>query len=302
MKKLAVFAVLLGGHAFAQGRPSVVDYPLDVKASVTEAQVAELQDDFRQLLARNSGILVPTRTAWKMAVAAHKRQDCEIRDECLQQLAISAGTLYALYASVERNVAGTEFTATGRIVNQDGVQVRAPVQAKLSKKKTAFADGAKAVLAELLTRLQLEKLSSVLAPKEVKKVEPIAEQKPADVQLFTPPPTPPAEAAPTALRPFAWVAGGLALASGGVAAGFGLTAMSARAGLPSDGRLLDESQARAQASVNRGATIALASGIAAVALAGVSATMFVLSAPSPGSALSVAVAPGGAAMTLSGRF
>ena len=295
MTKFGLIALFVATAAYAQGKPTLVDFPLDVKSAVSDTQLVELEDDFRQMLARNTGILVPTRTNWKLAVAAHKRQDCEVRNECLQQLAISAATLYAMYCSVEKNASG-EVTATGRVVNQDGALVRPPEQVKVARRGT-FNEGAHEALTLLLARLELEKLSPVLTkPDEVKKPG-----TPEPIILVTAPPPEP-ESSP--LRPAGLVVAGLAVVSAAVAIGFGVSAASARGGLPADGHLRDESQAQVQRSVNQGATISLASGAAAVALGVTSFVMLVLSSRSSSATASLTLAPGpgSATLLLTGEF
>ncbi len=289
MKTFGVLCFLVSAAVLAQGRPTLVDSPLDVKTAVSDAVIAELQDDLRQQLARNPGVLVPTRSNWKAAVAALKRNDCEVRNECLQQLAVSAGVLYAMYLSLERNTLG-EVTATGRVVNQDGVLVRAPESVKVPKQAT-FQDAARGALTELLTKLKLESLSPVLA-------KPAEEPKGKEtiVVLRDAP-----QASP-GLRTGGFVTGALAIASAAVAAGFGISAMTTRGTLPANGRFTGEDQARAQASVNQGATIALGAGIGAVALGATSIVMFVLSTPASAPSMTVAPGPGGATLLLSGQF
>jgi hypothetical protein len=292
MTKLGFVVLFAAGAALAQGKPTLVDFPLDVKSALSEAQLGELQDDFRQMLARNNGLLVPTKTNWKLAVAAHRRQDCEVRNECLQQLAISAATLYALYCSVEKNASG-EVTATGRVVNQDGVLVRPPEQVKLAR-GASFNDTAREALKQLLAKLALERLSPVLEKRVEETKDPVAVAGPG-LQAVPPPPD-------ATLRTVGFVTGGLAVVGAAVAVGFGVSASATRGGLPSDGRFSNEAEASAQRSVNQGATIALVAGSAAVALAATSVVMFVLSVPSTDATISVAPGPGGATMLFSGRF
>jgi hypothetical protein len=167
MKQLGFLVFLIAAEAAAQGKPTVVDYPLDVRMSSGGDVLKELQDDFRRMLARNSGIFVPTRSEWKSAVTALKREDCRTRNECLQQLATTAGTLYALYASVEMNAAGTDLLATGRVVNQDGVQVRPPVEVMLPKGSKNLSDASHDALSQLVEKLVLEQLPPVLTPKPI---------------------------------------------------------------------------------------------------------------------------------------
>lgn len=306
-----LLTLTLAGLAAAQGKPTLVDYPLDVKVPLPEAKLNALQDEFRQLLAKNPAVRVATRTSWKAATAALKRQDCDVRDECLQQLATTAGTLYALYASVEQNAAGTEVTATGRVVNQDGQQVRAPVHMR-APRTGSLNDAAKVALGQLLTALELSKLPAVLTPRvEVKPApEPAkvadAPVRPAEPMVLVLPPLPPQPQQPverpvSGARVAAFVTGGLAVAAAGVALGFGLTASGLRSTLPADGQLRDEAQVRAQRQVNEGATVALVSAAAAAALTGTAVALFAGSAPPPDApVLSLSPFPGGGQVTLSG--
>ncbi len=302
--------LVLSASAFAQGKPTLVDFPLDVKAPLPAAQQTELQNDFRMLLARNPAVLLSTKSQWKAALAAHKRQDCDVRDECLQQLATTAGTLYAIYASVEQNAAGTEVTATGRVVNQDRVLVRPRLTFSVPR-KGKFNEAARNALAQLIAALELDKLSATLTPPVAPVVTPpIAKDAPIqrppaeDLVLVVPalPPEQKAGSGTTGARVGAWVVGGLGGAAAGVAAGFGISAITARTTLPLDGQLVDASQARTQAGVNRDATISLVSSIGAAALLGTSVILFITSAPPATPVVSLVPAPGGAQLTLTGEF
>lgn len=203
---LALLLCLTAATSFAQGKPTLVDYPLDVRLSLPPAQRAALKDDFRVLLARNPGVLVATRTTWTAALAAHKRQDCDVRNECLQQLAVAAGTLYGLYASIEQNAAGTEVRVTGRVVNRDGVAVR-PHVLVTAPRKTTLREAAKAGLAELLSTMELSRLDPVLvtaaaaeAPPPLPPSEPVT---PAVEPAPYPTPAPVVAAAPAPVAPAA---------------------------------------------------------------------------------------------------
>ena len=308
---LELVVLVLSASAFAQGKPTLVDFPLDVKAPLPSAQQTELQNDFRMLLARNPAVLLSTKSQWKAALAAHKRQDCDVRDECLQQLATTAGTLYAIYASVEQNAAGTEVTATGRVVNQDRLLVRPRLTFSVPR-KGKFTEAARNALAQLITALELGTLSATLtspvAPvvvtPPVVKDAPIQRPPAEDLVLVVPalPPELKAERGTNGARVGAWVVGGLGVAAGGVAAGFGISAITARTTLPLDGQLVDASQARTQAGVNRDATISLVSSIGAAALLGTSVVLFITSAPPATPVISLVPAPGGAQLTLTGEF
>lgn len=299
---------LLALPALAQSKPSLVDYPLDVKVPVSNAVLTSLEEDFRIALARQKGVMVSTKSNWKSAVAALKRQDCELRDECLKQLAVGAGTLYAIYASVERNAAGTEVTATGRVVNQDGVQAR-PATRVTVPLKTNISEAAKDALAQLIEKLDLSGLPAVLSEPK-KETPPVVADAPVKqpnsseptVIMLPPPPSPPAAETGTSGTQIAgYVFGGGAIVAAGVAAGFGFTALSSKSSLPVDGHLTED-QAKTQASVNQGATIALGAGIAAGVLAAASITCFAISGPSSASNVALVPTPHGAALTFGGSF
>lgn len=310
MKPLTLLLLLGASVAGAQGKPTLIDAPLDVKVPLSDAAQQAVQDDFRQLMARSGAVLLPTKTNWKAAVAALKRQDCEVRDECLRQLATTGGTLYALYASVERNAAGTEVTARGRVVNQDGLQVRAPLAVTVARKGD-FAALAKDALGQLISQLELGKLSPVLTPAATEPPRAAVEPTPP-LPLMLPPPPPPPAAEPLAVRQApassgsglkvaGFVVGGLGLASAAVAGGFGISALMKRGTLPADGRLLDEAQVRAQREVNQGATVALAAGAGAGVALAVAVTLLSL-APSENTQVSLAPVAGGATLVMGGRF
>lgn len=265
MKRLLLLATLVAASVVhAQSRATLIDAPLDVRIPMASSQSQALQSEFRQLLARRSGTLVPTPSAWKAAVAALRRQDCDVRDECLKQLAVNGSSLYALFASLERNAAGTELTASGRVVNQDGVLTRGPVKVTVS---AAAKDATTNALIELLAALKLDTLPAVLEP--VKVAEPVKGVEPTLTLLPAPPPPlppmvvtgPPADAPTPPARVAGFVLLGLGLAAGATSAGFGISAALQRGELPVDGRLVDESQAQQQARVNSFATVSLGTAI-----------------------------------------
>lgn len=306
MKNVISLLCLLSSAALAQSKPTLIDAPLDVRVPMSASASDKLQSEFRQLLARKSGTLVPTTSNWKIAVAALKRQDCDVRDECLRQLAVNGSSLYALFASVERNAAGTELTALGRVVNQDGALVREPLRITVSAaSKTASLDA----LTQLVAALKLDALPLTLTPPPAPTPVVAAQPPPARVDPMTlPPPPPPPVAevrqpAPSGVsgaRVGAFITLGLAIAAGGTSAGFGISAASLRGQLPLDGRFTSQSQIDTQLTINTNATIALGAGIGGgVAL--VAALILFAMPESP-----VAIAPGisrdGAFATITWRF
>jgi hypothetical protein len=312
MRTSVVVALLMASAALAQSKPTLLDHPLDMKSGLTAAQKEKLQDDFRLLLAKRTGVLVPTRTGWKTATNALNRQDCELRDDCLRQLAVTGGTLYALFAQVEQNAAGTEAIATGRVVSQDGAAVRPATRATAPVKGNNFAEAAKKALDGLLDALELEKLPPVLASSAQASpsgTPPVAAMDPLPAP--PPPPTPEpdvprvtTERTPGSpgLRAVAVVTTIAAVGCAAVALGFGISAVTERSSLPADGRLVDEAQVQKQNSVNTGATVALGLGIGAGVLGVTSAILYVASAPSERPRVSAAPIPGGGAIAVSGNF
>ena len=300
--RLVSLLVLCAAPALAQGTPTLVDAPLDLRIPMPAAKAKAAQDDLRRLLAMRRDLLVPTGSAWKTATGALKRQDCDVRDECLKQLALNAQTLYALFASVERNAAGTEVTATGRVVNQDGRLVRPPTQVTVS---AASRNPVQDALRALLDKLDLGALPAVLTPEP--KVEPTPVPAPQPVVVTTPPPPPPepqpvlvtSPTGPSAGRIVAGVTLGVGIAAAAVSATFGILGATQRSGLPVDGRFTTDAQAQQQARVDTFASVSLGTGIGAGVLLVTSVVLFATS-----SSVSVAVVPSrdGAAFALSGRF
>lgn len=242
--KAALLVLFLSGAATAQNRTTLVDAPLSVLLPMAENEVPMLQSEFRQLLAQHSALLLPTRSSWNSAVAAVGRKDCDVNDECLQQLAQASTSLYALFASIEGDPAGTVLRATGRVVDRQGRLVRAKVQV------TNAASGpvaAQLALRQLLFELELDQLSS--SP-------PIA-----GVNTPASPPSP--------VRIAAWVTLGAAIGAAGSSLGFGLTA------LPVDGQFTTGEQRRA----TRSAMLSLGTGLGAAALLATSLVLFSTSGP-----------------------
>jgi hypothetical protein len=316
-RPLLLCLALVATGAAAQGKPTLIDYPLHVKLPVPAAKRYALQDDFRQLVVRNVGVLVATRTTWSAALAAHKRQDCDVRNGCLQQLAVAAGTLYALYAAVEQNAAGTEVIASGRIVNQDGAQVRAPLSVTVPVRTTA-TDAAREALSRLLAGLDLDRLPSVLtaARPEPPPPPPLPPSEPPPPSTSAPlaatpqsPPSTPATAVdaplarpdpvePPLLPPPAttstlhskpltpglggarvagMVLGGVALAGGVAAVVLGVTALDLRSKLPPGDQFTNDAHIAGHQQVNRLATMSLIAGVTAGAAAVASLVAFVAS-------------------------
>jgi hypothetical protein len=240
-------------------------------------------------------------------VAALRRQDCDVRDECLRQLAINGASLYALFGSLERNAAGTELTASGRVVNQDCVLVRGPVKLVVS---AAGKDANSKALVELMNALKLDTLPAVLEqPAPPKVAEPVKPAEPVLVPLPPPPPPPvlvsapaPVERGVPAARIVGFLLAGVGVAAGATAVGFGISAASQRAELPLDGRFMNESQALQQQRVNDFATVSLGTAIGAGAsLVGALVLLGTSSQPQT-VAFAPSIGPSGVSATLTWRL
>jgi hypothetical protein len=301
---VALLLVLcLAGHSRAQGKATLIDAPLDVKLARGAAEVQRLQSDFRQLLAKHRDLLLPTRSTWKATLEQARPTDCEVRDDCLRDLALAGNVLYAIYASVELDAAGQVLFATGRVVTRDGDVARAALRVSEPVSGTLQAAAARC-LRRLLEGLELNTLPATLPHLALSPVT-VVEKEPELVALPTPPPIevrgPPAAAPAGAktLRGVAWGTGALAVLLVGTSVGFGLTAAVARGKLPADGQFTSNAQAQAQAALDTQATVALVAALGAGVFAATSALLFTASGP-----LTVSLAPGprGGALVLSGGF
>ena len=312
---VAVFGVLLGSLALADTSPMVIAAPLEVRRSTGGETTKALQKELRTLLVKQPNVLTPPYSAWDTAVAAVKRQDCETNDDCLRELAVTAGTLYAIYVEVEQDPTKTEVIAVGRIVRKDGVLIEIEgkrfARVQLPRGADSFEAVAKVALARVLGSMKLSSLPPTMPAAEVPVVKqetpdagtPVAAVT-ADAGIPPPPPlvietppTPPARIASYALLGV----GAVSILTGGA---FGVVAIADRGGIQADsaGNLLP-GQTGKQRSVDTNATVSavtLSVGAACVA-AGIT-----LMALAPGTddhtILTVAPMPGGAAVMLSGRL
>jgi hypothetical protein len=280
--RATVLMLALAGVSFAQSRTTLVDAPLAMLMSISDEELQALQSEFRQELARHEAVLIPTRSSWKKAIAAVGRTDCGVHDACLQQLAVMSGSLYALFASVERDAAGTEVTVTARVVDRDGRRVRALTRVTCTGTGRASIQTA---LHQLVLELKLDALPPVL---ESLPVEARSSTSPV-VLTVEPPPA----------RIAAWVTMGAAVSAAATSLAFGLTSASQLHALPADGHFTSEDQARLQVEGNRSASIALGTGLGAGALLATSVGLFLVSGP-----VNITAAPTreGGAVFASGRF
>lgn len=231
-KVLVAWVVASGSIVFAQtASPTVAPFPLEITRPVNLSvkQRDELNSTFKVLL-RRSGAITPDGARLKVALAETRREDCDRDDQCLAQLALHAGTLYAVFASVKLTAEG-EVVAYGRVVRDDGKLVSAlPTgeMVRMPKGKAAFPDVAENALQALLERLNVRALPLS------KPVESVVVEKPPELvkppeRVEPPPPLPPLVVEDTAAprrttgKTLVIVGGGVLLVGGVVgAAGLGI--------------------------------------------------------------------------------
>lgn len=275
--------VVFASVAMAQTSPTVVAYPLEIKRKVSDDVERAVTREFQRLLASQRGILVPNLTAWEAAVTELKRSDCEEQDDCLRQLAVTAGTLYAVYAKLETNPEKTKVIASGRVVRKDGLLV-VPWKNVEVLVKGSFEASAKAVTAQLVEALSLDALPpSIPAVTPPAPIEPPKETPPG---VVTPAPTPEPKDEGAGLRVAGYVAGGAGIVVTAVGVGLlGSVASDAnRIGLQADGVIAGPMTAEAVATAKSmparsGAGVAMI-GVGAAAIAA-SVVLFVLGSDEP---------------------
>jgi hypothetical protein len=301
--------------AWGQGA-TLAPFPLQVKrapADFTAKSDEALQADFRRLL-REAGVQVPNSFQLNTALGELKRQDCDRENQCLSLLAVKADTLYAMYVSVDFDLA-KNVIVSGRVVRSDGVAVADTRTVQLALGKDTFAAVAKLLLGRLVKdELKVAALPAA-KPVEVKPPEPtvvpdagvpfIAPVEPVDAGVMTPPPPPPLEDSP--LKTIGYVAagvGGAAAVTGAILFGVGSGSVRAvnmnGAVVPSTGETPEAAVAaykQAQALQPAG-LVTLGLG-AAIAAAGV---VLILVAPSAPKVSVMPLQGGGAVVGIEGEL
>ncbi len=311
-KRLPLLLLVCAGMAVAQEpQPTVAPFSLELRrtpAGFSNKEREELQAEFRRLV-RGAGAMVPNAGSMDSALRALKRQDCDRENECLQQLAQKAQTLYGLFASVDYDLA-KNVVATGRIVRDDGQLIGELRTITLPKGADSFLAVAQVVLVQLLDALRVKSLPPFreVRTATVEPTKPVEAVKPVEVPVRAEP------VAPVKPPPAAVVvdtgegrrstgklllgAGLGAVVVGGVALGLGA---SLGGGLtPVDG-FLPPDQLEAYKSARALTTVGtVVAGLGAVA-AGVGAVLW-WTTPDP--AVQVAVSPtgDGAIFSVRGNF
>ena len=220
------FAVCAPAVAFAQAlNPSVMPFPLEFKRTppgFSNENKEAMQREYTRLL-RLSGAMVPDFARYDLALKELQRQDCEREDECLVKLAKKAGSLYALYASLDYTLEGAVLVS-GRVLRDDGKVARQTETVKLAKGRDVFKDIAKNALTQLFTQL---KISELPVTRPIEKAEPVKDPLfVKDPLKDPPPPLPPLLVEDTGAGQRSAgkgivIAGGAVAVVGGVLAGVG---------------------------------------------------------------------------------
>jgi hypothetical protein len=313
---LAVLLVSMGAMAEPE-RVMLAPYPLEVLVrDLSPKQTASLQPAVRQALV-TAGVRPVDAFAVNAALKQLNRTDCSVDDDCLAQYAKLSAALYAIFVGVKADAAGLRFTATARVVRDDGQLVIPPKSLSLEKKagQTSTAVVEQLVPA-LLTAMELPKLP---ATRETRPVEPVRVTPPpetttlvdagtpgvpdAGVSLSPPPPPPPE---PPLARGLGWAMVGVGAGAAVVGSVlFGVGSGAARS--VSDGLVVpgpNETTEQAVRSYETARSLQPAGltvlGIGgAVALVG---AILVAVNPSEGPKVSVMVAPNFGAVTIQGEL
>ena len=168
-------------------KPTVVStaLELDPNPALTRFE-KELQAGYFKVFDERSGALVPSKKEADAAMKESKRLDFRDSDEALARFAEKAGTMYAVFASVQYT-ARKQLVLSGRVVRDDGKLIKT-ARVELPRGDDTLA-GRITLLSELFfTELGLARLPTF---KEVKTSTPEVRVEPVKVKLVDSPPPPP---------------------------------------------------------------------------------------------------------------
>lgn len=198
-KCVSLLILMCAGLAVAQEpQPTVAPFPLELRrmpSGFSKKEGEELQAEFRRLV-RSAGAMVPNAGSMDSALLALKRQDCDRENECVQQLAQKAQTLYGLFASIDYDMT-KNVVATGRVVRDDGKLIGELKTITIPKGSDPFMAVARVALVQLLSALKVKELPPFREAAVVEPVKPVDPVKPFDPNAFPPPPPPPTVTQPT---------------------------------------------------------------------------------------------------------
>ena len=300
---LITFSTIAGAQ---EPTASIVPFPFEVlrmPPGTPKADEEALRLELPRLLLVEK-INIPSPSDMRDALVALKRQDCDREDSCLQQLAQKAGTLYAVFASIDFTI-DKNVVVTGRVVSDEGVLVRKPKSLTLPKGKAAFSTVATDALTRLLREFELTKLPAT------RPVAPVVPSPPpvTDVPRAA---TPAVAAKPTGepapIAPLVEASSGPSRALAYDPAGAGVVALGAgvivffaapRIGFQGSNVATDDAKNVATAvAMQRGGSVVMGLGAAAV-IAG--SVLWALS-PSPTTTVAVMPISGGGAVSVGGTF
>ncbi len=189
---LALAVVVLATFAQAQAaKPSVVSTPLelDPNPSLTRFE-KELQTSYFKLLDERSGALVPSRKEAEASLKETRRLDFRESDEALAKLAERAGTLYAVYASLQYSVR-KQLVLTGRVVRDDGKLMKT-ARVELPRGEETLVARLTPLTEQFFTEMGLAALPTFkeVKPVIVEPTKPDPPVQPPPVELPPPPPPP----------------------------------------------------------------------------------------------------------------
>lgn len=289
MNPLFCIAVAVTMQA-AKDQPLVAVHPLEV-TGVTGSAVEEVSDDFFIELSRQPIDLV-SKYEVEQALASKRCTGGFV--PCLGKLAAATGAKLALWTSL--HIDAESYRVQAKVVDPNGEPVREGVDLTFPKDLTQpRSPQVRAAFKAVFTELSMNAPKPVPPPVVTK---PATEPPPVVAKPIEPTP-----AKGSALRPLGVVAGGLALATGATAVGFGVWNAVTAAGVRDRAMLghiqpgEDEDRVRA---INRNTAIAAGLGVGAGVLAALSAVLLLNSGGDE--AVAISAGPGGAHVVFSGRL
>jgi len=192
MRVVSRFAVLVAvtcwQSAFAQAaRPSLVAVPLEVDPNPALTRFEpQLKAAFYAALEERSQTLLVSKRETEAAIKETKRQDFRESDEGLARLAEKAGTLYALFASLEYTPQ-KQLVLAGRVVRRDDGKLMKAARVQLPKDTDTIVELMRPLAMQFIVQLGLPALpsSKEAAVTAVVPVEPVV-PRPEEVKALEP--------------------------------------------------------------------------------------------------------------------
>jgi len=305
MFRVALFAVLVTGSAFAQERVRCAVTPIVAPGVEDPKLVTELNKEAQNILAETQRVTLaaPEDVQKRLAEEGGKCPPRgKERTDCLERVALATRSVYSIAVTVKR--LGKDYELSATIADADRVLLEQPESITVT---VTDPGGTKTeiVLKQQLRVLLLDKLKAGQLPPDPRMRDP--KDTPLVEKREPPPPPPPLEPAKpepgmSTMRIGAIAAGGFAVVAGVTAAALAASASGDASGLDvrEDGVLRDRSQVSKVTESRNKASIAAAMG----GVAGVAAVAAVLMFMLPPAEDKPTVAPvafnGGAGIGVSG--